>query len=161
MYLRAARHESPGRFCLKYHNSPSDMIAFPQNLFSMAQNRTEISFGDRNHGFQVGIHNGPIHLPLRGQVNISGTSVREGAEAFAGINLGSIYFADTEDRQSQSTKTLHSLSVGSYSQGHSDRNLRSGSHRVSKRFLPHRSPCRSRKPYKHERDEGRWHLRMD
>jgi hypothetical protein len=38
---------------------------------------------------------------LPSPLNISGISARDGAQAFAGINLGSIYLADTEARQSQ------------------------------------------------------------
>jgi hypothetical protein len=43
------------------------------------------------------------------QLNISGTSARDGAQAFAGINLGSIHFADTGAHQSQSIMSLESI----------------------------------------------------
>jgi hypothetical protein len=43
------------------HNSVDDVIPVYQN--SMAQSRTDIQFRDLNRGFQIGINNGPIHLP--------------------------------------------------------------------------------------------------
>jgi hypothetical protein len=63
---------SPRLRALKASNSVCEVtlqLNLLLNLSSMAQIRTDITFGNLGSGIQIGINNGPIHLP-------SGTSLR-------------------------------------------------------------------------------------
>jgi hypothetical protein len=59
-----AQPQGGGR--LKHHDSLSEvtlLLNLHINLSSMAQSKTDITFGNLGRGFQVGINSGPIHVP--------------------------------------------------------------------------------------------------